>query len=235
MATKKRATASAPASEKPVQKRGRRPLAPGETHDGRPSHAENSARNKATKAAALKDVRAIVQDIKTNGKSIAAPFIAELVGQPVEWSLQLEEALYALISTGHGMSAISKMDGMPSLYRMLRWLGDDTHPFKDCHARAKQSLVPLYEEMAQSIAMNPNLTVTRIEKQVLTKDGDLVDVVETRHADNVERSRLAVDTMRWSLGHLKPKKHGRAPDLEGGGPNEQLEGLFAALKAGPKS
>jgi hypothetical protein len=99
--------------------------------------------------------------------------------------------------------------------------------------RAKQSLVPLYEEMAQRIAMSPNLGEIKTEKQVVTKDGDIVDTVETRYVDNVERSKLAVATMQWTLGHLKPKKHGRSPDVSDGAANAQLEGLFAALKAGP--
>lgn len=125
------------------------------------------------------------------------------------------------------------MEGMPPLFQLLRWLGDDTHPFVSCRARAKALLVPLYEEMAQSIAMNSNLGEIVTEKQVVTKDGDIVDVVERRTLDNVERSKLALQGLQWTLGHLMPKKHGRTPDTMGTKPNEQLEGLFAALKAGP--
>jgi hypothetical protein len=87
--------------------------------------------------------------------------------------------------------------------------------------------------MAQHIAMNENKGEIRTEKQVLTKDGDVVDVVETRHVDNVERSKLALQGIQWTLSHLKPRKHGRSPDTSSDKPNEQLEGLFAALKAGP--
>lgn len=222
MASKAKKGTPAPTSKKPVVRR-----------DGKPTMAEKSAQNKATFAAAKNDVRVTVSQVKQIGAATAAPLIADLIGRSIEWSETLEEALYALISTGHGMEAISKMDGMPTLYRMLRWLGDDTHPFSTCYARAKQSLVPLYEEMAQRIASSPNLGEIRTEKQVLTKDGNVVDVVETRYVDNVERSKLAVQTMQWTLGHLKPKKHGPKPETNEAGANTQLQGLIAAINAGP--
>jgi len=236
MATKKqKATASAPASRKLLadKRRSGKSLAPGETYNGRPNRAEKSIINKAASKAATQDVRTKVEGIKQLGVAAANPYIATLIGVPVEWTEALGEALFALISTGHGMDDISKMESMPSLYRMLRWLGDDTHPFKDLYARAKESLVPMYEELAQKIAMTGNAHELKTYKQVVTKDGDIVGVEETRIIDNVERSKLAVATMQWTLSHLKPRKHGRNPDQSTGTANEQLKGLFDALKAGP--
>lgn len=131
------------------------------------------------------------------------------------------------------MAEIAAMDGMPPLYQMLTWLADSTHPFSAVRTRGKEMLVPLYEELAASIAMNPGEAVTKVRKQVVTRDGDIVWVSERRTGDNTERAKLALQGIQWTLSHLKPKKHGRTPEDGGGGPNEQLKGLIDALKAGP--
>jgi hypothetical protein len=220
MATKKEAT-NAPASKKPAAKKPAK-------KDGGPTRAQKKAINKATKASADAMVRDIVVQHKEAGRTEVPP-LPTYSG----WTSELEGALYTLIATGNGMREISKMHGMPPLVQMLRWLSDETHPFSLTYARGKQAVVSLYEEDIQAISLAANICEIRTEKQVVTKDGDVVDVVETKYVDNVERSKLAVATMQWTLGHLKPRKHGRAPDQSGDKPNEQLEGLFAALKAGP--
>ena len=131
------------------------------------------------------------------------------------------------------MDNISQMEGMPGLGTMVRWLGSEEHPFKKIYARAKQLLLELYEERAQLAAVNPEPFVIVTERQVLNRDGDIVDVIERKRVDNVQRSALKLEGYRWTLGYLNPKKHGRTPDPGASQPNEQLEGLFAALKAGP--
>jgi hypothetical protein len=243
MATKK-ATASAPASKKRAAREpGKKATAAkkpvvikpgytaGHTYDGRPSRAEKSAVNKATRVAAtalVNTVRAEVKDIGRQ-KVIEGPPLPPYSG----WTPEVEQALYELIGTGHSMREIAKMSGMPRLIDMLSWLTDDTHVFSTLYARARQAATTLYEEEIQRIGTTPQRGRIRVEKQQLTKDGDLVDTVETRYIDNVERSKLAVATLQWTLGHLKPRKHGPRPEAEQSSGSAQLEGLFASLKAGP--
>lgn len=216
----------APTSKKPVVRK-----------DGKPTRAEKKQANKDAHKAAVASanavVKSVVDDMKAAGKFAANEQLKKILGRPVEWSPELEKALFALISTGHGMREISEMEGMPPLYQMLTWLAEDTHPFSICRARAKDQLVPLYEETVQSMAMNTNPFELLTRKQVLTKDGDKVWVTERRQVDNTERTKIAIQTTQWSLGHLRPKKHGRSPEQTSNGPNEQLKGLFESLKAPP--
>ena len=203
------------------------------------TRAERSARNRAehqsTRAAANTLVHTITTEQKRIGRIAAGPSIAEIIGKPVKWSESLSEAVFALVSTGHSMAEIAAIEGMPSVFQMLKWLVEPTHPFSVMRARAKEMLVPLYEEQAQRIAVNTNSTVLKTRRQVLTKDGEIVWVTEKKTIDNVARSALALQGLQWTLGHLMPKKHGRLPDPNADKPNEQLEGLFAALKSGPAS
>jgi hypothetical protein len=245
MATKK-ATASAPASKKRAAREpGKKRAAPakksaalepgrtpGYTYDGRPNRAEKSAVNKATRVSAtafVNNVRAEVKDIGRRKVVIDAPQLPPYNG----WTPEVEQALYDLIGTGHSMREIATIPGMPRLIDMLSWLTDDTHVFSTLYARARQAVATLYEEEIQRIGTSPQRGRIKVERQQLTKDGDLVDTVETRCIDNVERSKLAVATLQWTLGHLKPRKHGPRPEAEQSSGSAQLEGLFASLKAGP--
>lgn len=243
MASKAKKGTPAPTSK------GRRGLAKGKTHDGRMNRAQRSAVNKTVHALDLAAAREaqeeVVTTVKTAGKQAANALglrttqaVKITGGRPweyprVEWSDELGTALFTLISTGHSMREIAEIEGMPPLPQMLVWLGEPTHPFTICRARAKELLVPLYEEMAQHLTMNSNIGEIVTERQVVTKDGDIVDTVETRRVDNVERSKLALQGLQWTLGHLMPRKHGRNAEPASNGPNEQLKGLFDALKAGP--
>lgn len=236
MASTKKKVAPA-SSSKPVRRK-----------DGTPTRAEKRRANKEAHAVSIASGKKLAVEVvaatKEAGRLAAGKVVTRQIEKPtkvgrpwaqpgVEWTDELGDALFALISTGHSMREISEMEGMPPLFQMLRWLGEETHPFTKCRARGKQLLVPLYEEMAQSIAMNSNPGEIVTRKQVLTKDGDVVDVEEVRIVDNVERSKLALQGIQWSLGHLVPRKHGRTPDTSSNQPNEQLQGLFDALKAGP--
>lgn len=222
MASKTKKGTPAPTSKKPVVRR-----------DGKPTRAEKSLENKATYAASTVIVNDIRNEIKDAGKSR----VLEAGELPpfTEWTPEVEKKLYELIGTGHSMREISKMSGMPKLIDMLTWLMEETHPFSKIYTRARQAVTTLYEEEIQRLGMNAQRGKVRTERQVLSKDGDVIDTVETRYMDNVERSKLAVATLQWTLSHLKPKKHGRNPDPTTNGANEQLKGLFDALMAGPVS
>ncbi len=255
MASKAKKGTPAPTSKKPVVVLDKKEAARQRREVGRlariAKRAAQSAENKARHAAQIEAAKKVHVEIinvaKSNGKKSAAVLLpngaakaTQIVGhgrpwlEPrVEWSEDLGKALHSLIATGHSMAEIGKLDGMPPLYQQLCWLAEPTHPYVEIRARGKEALVPMYEELANSIAMNPGQGVVKVRKQVVTRDGDVVWVSERRVGDNTERAKLALQGIQWTLGHLKPKKHGRNPDLSTGSANEQLKGLFDALKAGP--
>lgn len=237
---KKAAAASAPASRKKpaptapeiLDKKESAKIARAEKKEAErleriAKRAEKSAANRL----AFKESR---EEAKQSLHSLRAIIDQKRLGRTAPpWTDELADTLFELISTGHGMRQIDAMDGMPSLFTMLKWRQDDAHPFAKLFVRAKEHLVDLYEEEAQLAAVQPETFIQKTRKQVVTRDGDIVWVTENRIVDNVARSALKVQAYQWTLGHLKPKKHGRNPDQSTGGANEQLKGLFDALKAGP--
>lgn len=217
---KQKVAATAPASRRPGSKKA-----------GIPTKAERRLANKA----AYKSIRTVVDNLKVQVK---AQVVSEKkLGRPPNpefpWTDELGEQLFVLLATGSTMREVAAIEGNPDLYQLLKWVYDKEHPFAKIRDRAKEMLVPLFEDDARALTQKATHYAIVTEKQVVTKDGDVVDVEERRTVDNVERAKLAFAGLQWTLGHLMPKKHGRQPDTGDGGKNEQLEGLFAALKAGP--
>jgi hypothetical protein len=192
--------------------------------------AKKIAYHKACKAAAIE-----ARNPQPESKVLAAAAFIEAAASAqdvvsAEWSAELGEALGRLVSTGHSLEQIAALPNAPSLYRLLKWLHDSKHPFHTIYREAKQLLIALYEERIMVNAVTPLLGEVRTEK-VGGKDGDTTEV---RVADNVERARLIDGAYKFALGYLAPRKHGRTPDNGASGPNEQLQGLFDSLKAGPQ-
>ena len=146
---------------------------------------------------------------------------------------KLDRQLFRLFSTGASLDTVSDLEGLPDLCELLEWLADETHQFSRTFSRARQLVIPLYEDRARDLALNPSIGVTKTTRQVLNKNGDIVTVKETREADSVERAKLGMSAYQWALGWMLPKKHGRQADPTANQPNDQLKALFDSLKSGP--
>jgi hypothetical protein len=203
---------------------------------------EKSAANKAR----YTDVRTAVQnDVRAMRASAIAEWprknpdhrgpILRYTKKPIEtkYTDELDANLFKLVCTGASLDTISNLEGMPELYELLAWLADETSRFALTYTRARKLVVPLYENRAMDVALNPTAGLVKIKKQVVTKGGGIVTVREEQSRDAVERAKLAMSAYQWALGWMVPKKHGKLPDLGDQKKNEQLEALFQSLKSGP--
>lgn len=144
-------------------------------------------------------------------------------------------AMAACVAGGTTLDQLGSFAQCPPVRELCKWVVDAGHPFSKLYYGAKDLMVPLLEERALTIATTSLIGTRRRRYQSVTRDGDVEDLEESVEFDNVERSKLAVATYSWALEHMAPKKHGRKADPDSGRPNEQLEALFQALKAGPAS
>lgn len=149
------------------------------------------------------------------------------------YTIELGEELFEHIAMGMSMEKIGRLPNMPHPVTLMKWVHDMNHPFNKVYTEAKQLMVYLLEERAMDVANDPLMGDIVTQRQAVTKDGDVVDLEETRTSDNVERSKLKLMAIQWSLSHLNPRKHGRNPDQGASTGNEQLKGMLDALKAGP--
>ena len=98
-----------------------------------------------------------------------------------------------LIIEGKSLHKISKIKGMPTTTTIMKWLGDNP-AFAAQYTRAK-------EEQADTIF------------------DQMLDIADDKTLDAHDR-RVRVDTRKWVLGKMKPKKYGDKQHLTHAGDPE---------------
>ena len=112
------------------------------------------------------------------------------VGRPESWSDELAEEICTEIALGNSLRQVLRKEGMPAMKTVFSWF--KTHPeFKVMYQAATQERT---EAMAE----------------------DILEIADDRDED-VQRSRLKVDTRKWVMAKMKPKKYGDKLDLTSDG------------------
>lgn len=102
---------------------------------------------------------------------------------------------------------------MPHAATVCRWLADERYAlFREQYARAREAQADALFDEALHIADSPLEGV----KTKTTSDGK----IEESRGDMIEHRRLQVDTRKWMVAKLAPKKYGDKIEHSGpdGGP-----------------
>lgn len=103
------------------------------------------------------------------------------------------------MAEGESLRAICRLDHMPSIGAVLRWISEDDK-LKEQYARAMAVRADaIFEELLDIADDGQN---DWMEKQL--NNGDTITVANHEH---ITRSRLRVDARRWMLGKMEPKKY----------------------------
>ena len=105
------------------------------------------------------------------------------MGRPTKYTKALGEKIAKRIAGGDSVRTIAKDDDMPSKPTILGWGINPEHPFFDQYEKARESRVEVLAD-------------------------ELVDIADESDNEGVQRSRLRIDTRKWYLGKLKPKRYG---------------------------
>ncbi|MDE2104583.1 MAG: terminase small subunit protein [Patescibacteria group bacterium] len=123
-------------------------------------------------------------------------------GRPSLYSPEIGERICTLIASGHSLRAIGDMPGMPDKATILRWLVGTSHPeFCDQYARARELQAEGAADEMLEIADDGRNDFIKRE----IGEGTEVEVFNSEH---VQRSKLRLDTRKWLLSKLLPKKYG---------------------------
>lgn len=137
-------------------------------------------------------------------------------GRPTIFNEKMALEICTRIASGESLKRICEDDAMPSRDTVHVWLLDGKHKeFSDsyekaCNTRAEN----MFDELVE-IADDGSNDYMEVERQ----DGSVSEVVNTEH---IQRSRLRVDTRKWYLSKVLPKKYGEKVDVTSGG--EQIKG-----------
>lgn len=130
-------------------------------------------------------------------------------GRPTAYTEETASKILEEIGTTlKGLAEICSPNEMPSERTVYRWLASD-EKFRHKYAHAKELQTEVMEaEMLEIADDGRNDYMTR-------KYGDLE--VEIANPEVIGRSRLRIETRKWLMGKLKPKKYGERLDLNHSG------------------
>ena len=127
------------------------------------------------------------------------------MGRPTIYSKELAEIICEKIATSNkGISTICSEEGMPSRTSVRRWIHDNEE-FRDMYARAKEDQA---DYLADEIIQISD-TELKTSSEFIGGEGS-----STTISDNVQRSRLMIDSRKWLAMKLKPKSYGEKIDIE---------------------
>lgn len=124
------------------------------------------------------------------------------------YPLEVRDEICRRISEGESLRAICSCEGMPSKTIVLRWLANDPD-FVIQYTRARELQAEHYLDEIIEISDDSVLD---------TEIDDQTGAPRTNH-DVIARARLRVDTRKWAMSKMAPKKYGDKIQNEHTGPN----------------
>ncbi|WP_205548622.1 hypothetical protein [Pseudomonas carnis] len=131
-------------------------------------------------------------------------------GRPSDYTPEIAEAICLRLSEGESLRSVCSDDVMPAKVTVLRWIARHDE-FRNQYAQAKQSgAEAIAEEMFDIADDGTNDWMEKLDKEGNASGYQL-------NGEHVQRSKLRIDTRKWYLSKIMPKKYGDKLDLTHGG------------------
>lgn len=130
------------------------------------------------------------------------------IGRPSEYTKEKGDLICSRLSDGESLRSICRDENMPAVGTVLRWVSSkDNEEFRMQYAHAREiGLEHMAEEILEICDDGTNDWMEKV-----TKSGEVMVVGDHEH---IQRSKLRVDTRRWILSKLLPKKYGEKASME---------------------
>lgn len=126
-----------------------------------------------------------------------------MMGRPEIYTDELAEKVLEWIRVGYSVAKIAKMDDMPAKDTIFQWIVKRPD-FADRYVQAKETGAFVMAEEIVEISDNDQNDVYFKEE----KDGSGLSAKPCFDVNNINRDRLRVDSRKWILAKLVPKKYG---------------------------
>jgi hypothetical protein len=132
-------------------------------------------------------------------------------GRPSSYTVEKGDEICRRMASGQSLREVCRADDMPSLPTVLRW-AESFPSFREQYVRAREALLEHWaEEIVEISDDGSNDWQTRQDAE-----GNETKVLDHEH---IQRSRLRVDTRKWLLSKLAPRKYGEKLSAELTGPD----------------
>jgi hypothetical protein len=123
-------------------------------------------------------------------------------GRPSLYSPELAAEICTRLSRGEALRKMCLDDHMPDESTVYDWLfSSKTGDFPKLYALARERQTEFWAEECIQIA-------DETERDTITKTGRNGEEYESQNSEWINRSRLRVDTRKWLMSKLAPKKYG---------------------------
>lgn len=139
---------------------------------------------------------------KQPSKKDAEPERGPVLGRPTDYTPELATLICERMVDGETLRKICADEGMPNRSTVFRWLLKHEE-FERSYKMAIELHADFWADKAQEIADDRGA-------DFIEKDGKLIPDWE-----NVQRSRLRVDTIKWRTAKLFPKKYSDRVQMSG--------------------
>lgn len=156
-------------------------------------------------------------------------------GRPAIYTREIADRVLDLLVEGEdgepmSLRAICRRDDMPSRTTVVKWIADDTDGFAARYARTRDVAIDDIADQIIEIADTPQTGTTETDK--MTAKGD--EYTEVRRGDMTEHRKLRVDSRKWYVSKLAPKRYGERLQQEitgaDGGPIKVIDESTAAAR-----
>lgn len=122
------------------------------------------------------------------------------MGRPSDFSAEITAIICERLGLGESLREICRDETMPSKSTVMRWLAVQPE-FRDQYACAREAQADYFAE--EIIEISDDGTNDWMERRLT--DGSTVEV---ENKEVLNRSRLRVDTRKWLMARMAPKKYG---------------------------
>lgn len=123
-------------------------------------------------------------------------------GRPSTYTKELADKICHELSTGKSLRTVCASEDMPALSTIFAWIREH-ESFSKQYAYAKQ-------EAADALA-----------EEIMDISDDTIDIIkkgsEKKSSAYAQAQRLRVDTRKWIMAKMKPKKYGEKIDVTSDG------------------
>jgi hypothetical protein len=140
------------------------------------------------------------------------------IGRPSDFSQELADEICYRIANGEGLVKICKDEHIPARSTVMRWIFKIPE-FQDKYTLAREQQADFYFEEILEIADG-----SENDSYIDEKGNQRVD------HENINRSRLRVDTRKWVIARLAPKKYGDRVEFDAEDKNWTVNGIPVKTK-----
>lgn len=123
-----------------------------------------------------------------------------MAGRPTVMTPEVQDAILMALADGVSIRQICMADDMPSSSTVYLALANDRE-FSDRYVRAREAQMERFADEILEIADDG----TNDWRTRQGEDGGITEVIDHEH---IARSRLRVDSRKWLMARLAPKKYG---------------------------